>query len=308
MTADQKEIVEALKGFKTRRDELLHESTDSFEHYLDRFLLYLESNSFLGAIIKPMSENHINIDEWWSVLANGRRDGKIRFPEEEDAEMGLRYALLRDLQNNHHSRLFSFGRHFGKSKINDSIELFRSIVIRPFVDFLSNKLADAANLVTPEAARVQAVPVSRIPGANESMVFLSHKSKDKPLVTRFYDILQRLGLKPWMDKPELPAGRNLERDLLEGFNKSCAAVFFLTENFKDENYLATEIDYAVRQKRKKGEKFAIITIRFNPEAPVPDLLEQYVYQDVKDELEALVEIVRALPLELGPPRWKLSVL
>jgi len=60
-------------------------------------------------------------------------------------------------------------------------------------------------------------------------------------------------------EPNMAAGANLERELLRGFEESCAAVFFITQNFTDERYLAAEVDYAVIQKRKKDRKFAIIT-------------------------------------------------
>jgi hypothetical protein len=50
-----------------------------------------------------------------------------------------------------------------------------------------------------------------------------------------------------------------ERELLRGFEESCAAVFFITDSFVDEKYLATEIAYAVMQKRRKEKKFAIVT-------------------------------------------------
>lgn len=82
-------------------------------------------------------------------------------------------------------------------------------------------------------------------------VFLSHKSADKPLVRQFKNILELLRYEPWMDEDALPAGLLLERALSQGFKDSCAVVFFVTPEFRDENYLATEIEYALREKRKK---------------------------------------------------------
>lgn len=304
----RKDILEHLKTFKARRDDLLYEDTESFAHHLERFVRHVESNPALKAFLDRIVASYpVNFNEWWADLQNEGRHGKIQFPDDPEAEISFRYQLMRDIWENH-SRIFSFGRHFGKSKIKDSIDLFRSIVLRPLMLQLSEKMSAAADLATPDAIRFQAVSINRFPAENESMIFLSHKSKDKPLVIRFYEILQQLGLRPWMDKPELPAGKNLERSLLDGFERSCAAIFFLTESFKDENYLATEIDYAIRQKRKKGEKFAIITLRFDKDVPVPGLLEQYVYQDVTDELEALSEAIRALPVQCGRFLWKESVL
>ena len=82
---------------------------------------------------------------------------------------------------------------------------------------------------------------------------------------------------------------------------------FITENFKDQNYLATEVDYAVIQKRKKGKKFAIITLRYTDASPVPSLLTTYVYRDVSNDLDGFKELLKALPIELGPVRWRADV-
>ena len=128
-----------------------------------------------------------------------------------------------------------------------------------------------------------------------------------PLVYRYYYALKEVGFDPWLDEPNMSAGANLERELLRGFEESCAAVFFLTENFADANYLATEVDYAVREKRKKGKKFAIVTLRYAKSVSVPALLDRYIYRDVDNDLEGFRELVRALPIESGPVRWKADV-
>ena len=58
----------------------------------------------------------------------------------------------------------------------------------------------------------------------------------------------------------MSAGVELERGLLQGFKESCAAVFFITPDYLDEQYLATEINYAIAEKRSKGNKFSLITL------------------------------------------------
>jgi len=143
--------------------------------------------------------------------------------------------------------------------------------------------------------------------ANETRIFLSHKSADKPLVYRYYYALKELGFDPWLDEPDMPAGRNLEREILKGFSESCAAVFFVTKNFQDENYLATEVDYAIKQKRKKNKNFAIVTLRYPEASSVPELLTTYVYKNVSNDLEGFRQLLRALPIEVGPIRWKSEV-
>ena len=139
-------------------------------------------------------------------------------------------------------------------------------------------------------------------------IFLSHKGVDKNLVIDFKKTLAELGYEPWLDEDAMPAGTTLERGLLQGMQDSCGVVFFITPSFKDEGYLQTEIDYAIQEKRKKGDKFAIITLQFigddGKEAPIPDLLKTYVWKKPKTSLEALREIVRALPIAPGIIDWR----
>ena len=139
-------------------------------------------------------------------------------------------------------------------------------------------------------------------------IFLSHKGIDKPTVRLYQSVLQTLGFIPWLDEDDMVAGTELERGLLQGFKDSCAAVFFVTSNYVDAGFLATEINYAVKEKRDKGNRFAIITLAFPDDAGgsvvIPELLEQYVWKTPQTPLAALEEIVRALPIELGSPDWK----
>ena len=139
-------------------------------------------------------------------------------------------------------------------------------------------------------------------------VFLSHKGADKAKVVDFKKTLELLGYEPWLDEDAMPAGTPLERGLLQGMQDSCGFVFFITPSFRDEGYLQTEIDYAVQQKREKGGKFAVITLLLNSaddgRAQIPELLKSYVWKEPKTQLEALREIVRALPVVLGKADWR----
>lgn len=140
-------------------------------------------------------------------------------------------------------------------------------------------------------------------------IFLSHKGVDKPLVRDYHATLDALGFEPWLDEDAMPAGVELERGLLQGFQESCAAVFFITPSFKDETYLRTEINYALHQWRTKGPRFAIITLVFHDEGgtlgQVPDILKPYVWKEVQTQLEGLREMMRAFPIKITDNiEWK----
>lgn len=295
----------SVRLFKTRRDDLLHEDTAAFDHHLERFIEFCRTNPLVQHVLIPLQGKFdIDVDAWWSTTCE--YDSKLTFPSETHEEFILRYHIIAKSANDT-NLIFRFGVVHDQHKHDDSINFFRTLIIRPFVEELSHRLGEAADLATPEARAQQAVPLDRIPSTKEVKIFLSHKSGDKPLVYRYYNALTAIGFDPWLDESDMPAGANLEREMLRGFEESCAAVFFITENFKDERYLASEVDYAVRQKRKKDKKFAIITLRYANSAPVPDLLDPYIYRDVSNDLEEFRELVRALPIELGPVRWKVDI-
>jgi len=296
-------VTESLRRFVERRDDLLHEDEDGFNLHLSRFVDLCESDELIRSVLLPIMEKYSpDVDAWWKQLANN----EIGFPSDLDEELALRYLILQSV-NKDPNKVFSFVFAFGKRKRDEGVELFRSTVIRPFANELGNRVSKAANIVTPEERALQAVPLNRIPTATETRIFLSHKSFDKPVVMKYYNALKVLGFEPWLDEPDMPAGTNLERGIFDGFEKSCAAVFFITENFKDEKYLASEVDYAILQKRKKGNKFAIITLRYPNAIPVPNLLTPYIFKDVENDLNGFYQLVRALPIELGQTRWKKEV-
>ena len=300
MTHEQ--ATKSLRGFKSRRDELIHEDVSEFEHYLERFIAFCRTDPLVLSVLNPLiNANKPDVSEWWQEATE--RDGKLTFPHDPDEELALRFDVLSLVAENPR-QLFQFGIARSVRKKDEMSESFRSLLVRPFVEELGHRLAEAADLATPEDREIQAVPMNRIPGKNEAKIFLSHKTKDKPLVRRYFAALSHAGFTPWMDESDMPVGTNLERGLLQGFKESCAAVFFITENFKDENYLASEVEYAKIQQRKKDKKFAIITLRYSDAAPIPELLEPYVYANITNDLDGLVAILRALPLEVGPVRWK----
>lgn len=144
--------------------------------------------------------------------------------------------------------------------------------------------------------------------SDSKRIFLSHKGVDKEMVKDFKTTLELMGYTPWLDEDAMPAGILLERGLLKGMQDSCAVIFFITSSFKDENYLSTEVDYAIKEKRRKEEKFAIISLQFVDDegktGKIPELLESYVWKKPKTSLEALREVIRALPVAPGAVDWR----
>jgi hypothetical protein len=298
------DVANSLRTFKSRRDELLHEDVAMFQHHLERFLDFCGADPLARKVLDPIQARPVDIDAWWTAAT--QHEPSTSFPANSDDEFALRYALIASVREEP-DRVFQLGIAHRQNKRDGWIEFFRTLVVRSFADELTHRIGNAADVATPEARTPQAVPLSRIPGSKETKIFLSHKSVDKPIIRRYYEALKTLGLAPWLDEEDMAAGANLEREIFRGFEESCAAVFFITDQFKDEKYLAAEVEYAVMQKRAKGKKFAIITLRYTNAAAVPGLLMPYVYRDVSNDLEGLNELLKALPIELERVLWKKEV-
>ena len=307
--------ISSLRQFKRRRDALLNEDIEYLDQHLALLLKFLESDPVIRSVLSPLLQ-FTQPDHWaewlnkeYAKLDSEAGRGIWEFPDDPEDEFRLQYQLLHGYANQHERNFMDLqNRRTRWSDYDGSKGLFLSLVARPFCQTLGDKLEAAIGMPSPEARELLAVPIERIPLANETRIFLSHKSENKDLVRRYHRTLSELGFKPWLDESDMPAGTELNRGIVGGINKSCAVVFFITEDFNDDDYLADEIDYAKDRKRQQGNRFAIITLRLSKRAPVPQLLTKYVYREVGNDLDGLYEIVRALPIELGPVRWKESSL
>lgn len=174
----------------------------------------------------------------------------------------------------------------------------------PATEHRSKIVSSAAALIFGNERRIyeEAVEMDR-----PKEIFLSHKSSDKVLVREIAQSLKAIGYSPWLDEDKMKAGANLERAIRDGFSASCAAVFFITPDFIDNNYLATEIDYALMEKRAKGDRFAIIPLQLTGQngavGSVPKMIEQFVWKSV-EPIHIIKTIVEALPIRMENVVWR----
>ncbi|WP_452601381.1 toll/interleukin-1 receptor domain-containing protein [Pontimicrobium sp. MEBiC06410] len=162
------------------------------------------------------------------------------------------------------------------------------LIIKPEVDLSDKKY----NNVTVDIDKQAVMNENK-----KNKIFLSHKTANKELVREYKKTLSLLGYEPWLDEEDMPAGTIPHRGILSGFQNSCAVVFFITNEFKDERYIANEINYAITEKTERGNEFSIITLVLSDEAVVPDLLKAYIWKSPKSDLEALRDIIKALPFQ-----------
>ena len=235
-------LIDALSDYKSAREAMIHADEQEFMHHLRVFLKELEGNYLCKEIVSSLPEFDVNA--WWQTETQGV-DGysmhleSLDFPDDKDERLVALLELARTIgsDNRDEISLYKFGRLFGLFKNEEALNIAKSIVFRPLADDLTRRLRKAASLANPEIRDLTGVPHARIPANSETAIFLSHKSANKDLIRRYHAVLKELGYDPWLDEEAIVAGQTLHRALASGMDRSCAAVFFITPDFKDESWL-----------------------------------------------------------------------
>jgi small GTP-binding protein len=146
--------------------------------------------------------------------------------------------------------------------------------------------AVAAQIVTDAAAGRQRMTAALVIKAKEAEgkfdVFLSHNSKDKTAVERIARELLKVGLRPWLDKWNLPPGTPFVRALEHAVeNIPCAALCFGPADIG--NWHIMEIDsYIDAWAKKRARVIPLILpgVAKTPELPL--FVRQAIWVDMRD--------------------------
>jgi hypothetical protein len=305
-------VTDLMREFARARDSALDANEDDFAHHMRAFVSQFANNPLCSSIVETLPA--FDVSAWWDEIMTNLNSGYERrlehlaLPAEKDQQLQVYLDFARSFisDDSTHVSVDGFGNAFGKRSRRDAIDLATSLIVRPLAEELTYRVRKAAVLANPSVRELAGVPLPMIPSENELGVFLSHRSKNKPLVERYFANLKEIGFAPWYDKDAMVVGATLHRELAAGMDSSCAAVFFVTPEFEDQRWLKQEVDLAVNRKIERAAKFAIITLLFG-DAEVPRPLKEYAYSKVEHDLDGLREIIRALPIELGPARWRKRV-
>jgi hypothetical protein len=311
--AIDKELGEQLVRFKRYRDELIHADPEGLEHHLRDFVREIRRNKLIGSIRAKLPT--FDVAGWWKTSveepASAQHRGleSIAFPDDEDERLVVLLELAESMASGDRNQVSirSFGQILGRYKAADAAATALNLVLRPLADMLGDKLRTEVEVANPAVRELAGVPLDRIPAEGETLIFLSHKSVDKELVRPYHRLLKELGFEPWLDEVDMKAGDTLHRKIADGFDRSCAVVFFVTKNFKDERWLKREVDHAINREIDREGRFKIVTLVFGDEAEVPRPLRERLWVKVSNEIDAVLQIIRALPVQSGPVRWREGV-
>ncbi len=105
--------------------------------------------------------------------------------------------------------------------------------------------------------------------------FLSHSSKDKPLVTKVFEIL---GSKvAWLDSAEIDNGDRIPDKVNEGLEKATHFILFWSHNSSESNWVKAELNAAFIKTMSDKCKFMIFQL---DETKLPTLYQPYKYDNV----------------------------
>lgn len=259
---------------------------------------YMLYSSIMNGYKSVVQENHPNHIRNWplisssiDVLIGGYNDTRILIYR----HVGRTNAIFRSK---------GIADDINKSIINvDEITESNKQEVRKLIeDYLSLDNKDGVIFLSPEISIPNEYYLlmkkhEKVMNIRPNKIFLSHKSVNKDFVRGVNDALKTIGYNTWLDEESMNAGANLNRSIMKGINDSCAVVFFITPDFKDEKYIANEIDHAIDEKTNRPDEFEIITIVIG-DGLVPKILSKYVWKNVTTEIQAYTEIIKSLPIKV----------
>ena len=91
-------------------------------------------------------------------------------------------------------------------------------------------------------------------------VFISHSGKDDGVVAEIRQALESLGLGVWADSRQLTGGDELEPEILKAIDDARHLVAVLSLNAVNSRWVAKEIQYAMKVKKKRTDGFKVVPI------------------------------------------------
>ena len=127
-------------------------------------------------------------------------------------------------------------------------------------------------------------------------VFLSHNSKDKPIVRELAKRLRKAGLKVWFDEWVIQAGDDIYLALEQGLGSSRTLILCISPAALGSEWVALERSSALfRDPINKHRRFVPVLLAT---CDVPDVLRRYKYIDWRRKDEAAFrQLVRACAVE-----------
>ena len=136
------------------------------------------------------------------------------------------------------------------------------------------------------------------PVISKKKIFLSHSSKDKPIVDLYFNELQKTEIKVWYDREEIIPGDSITSKINEGLSECELGVLFMSDNFlsKHSGWTEAESNYFISARMKNTKSLIVVNLGVALDN-IPPLLQDYLYIDAKSD-KAVNELIRAVTKQL----------
>lgn len=125
------------------------------------------------------------------------------------------------------------------------------------------------------------------------MVFLSHSTKDKPLIEEIAFELINEGIDVWLDKWEIENGDILDEKINQGIDNSCFVILFLSRNSLNSTWVQRELNQTLTKESRENKKY-LLPVKLN-ECTLTSELENRLYTDFSASFtQGLSQLVKFL--------------
>lgn len=129
-------------------------------------------------------------------------------------------------------------------------------------------------------------------------IFLSHSSKDKNVVDKIFNEIQKHNIRAWYDKYEIEPGDSITDKINDGLNNSDIGILCISRNFLNSEWAKGELKYFI-QRRMRSVKKDFICLNFDvPHDELPPLVQDYKYIDMKED-NAIDILIKTLKKSLS---------
>lgn len=127
-------------------------------------------------------------------------------------------------------------------------------------------------------------------------VFLSHSSRDKPLIDKVFNELHKADVRAWYDRYEIEPGDSITDKINEGLAASRLGLLFFSKNFIDakSGWPSKEANYFFQKLMREDKKnFVVCNLDLTIDE-LPPLLQDFRFIDMKSPtaIAELVDLVK----------------
>jgi hypothetical protein len=131
--------------------------------------------------------------------------------------------------------------------------------------------------------------------AAERIVFISHSSKDKPIVRRLTADLTNEGIKVWLDEQSIMVGDSISERISQALAKSDFFIIVISKNSLSSDWVQRELNATIMAELSR-RSVHILPVRLD-DTEIPTLLIDRQYADLsksyQDGLKQLVQAIKA---------------